>query len=259
MALTQRAIKDLRALRYKKHRHLQGRYIIEGTRLVSEALKSTADVEQILVSSDYVKSDVWVEIQAGMTNRRLTASTISSTQAMQISGTQHPQGIFAVIRLPSIIDHRGSGTLEPPLLLLDNIADPGNLGTLLRTADWFAIPTVWISQQGADVFNPKVVRSGMGAHFHIPALIQCGHDEVAEHIGRAGLRLIGAVLDGQPMTQIRPRDRNWALVIGSEAYGLTPFWLDKLDDKVTIPGRGAAESLNAAVAAGIILHYLCAQ
>ena len=259
MPLPRRSIHDLRALRQKKHRRLQGRFLVEGARLVSEALGSAADVEQVLYSSFFAESNAWPEIAQTIENRRLAAQDISVTQAEQLSDTQHPQGIFAVIRLPSMTDSPENRDLQPPVLILDDIADPGNLGTLLRTADWFAVPTVWTSQRSADLFNPKVVRSGMGAHFHIPALFQSDPDEVAERIVKTNFPLLGAVIDGQPMTEIRHLDQNWALVIGSEAHGLSSFWLDQLDHRITIPGRGAAESLNAAVAAGIILHYLCDQ
>ncbi|MFB0515711.1 MAG: TrmH family RNA methyltransferase, partial [Candidatus Neomarinimicrobiota bacterium] len=137
--------------------------------------------------------------------------------------------------------------------------DPGNMGTLLRTADWFAIPTVWVSQASADVFNPKVLRGGMGAHFHIPNLWQGDLAVPAQQISAEGIILLGATMDGRPLDQIAAPGQAWALVVGSEAHGLSPFWRGCLDEAVTIPGAGRAESLNASVATGIILHYLSHQ
>ncbi|UCD38727.1 MAG: RNA methyltransferase [Fidelibacterota bacterium] len=258
MSLTQRHLKDLRALRYKKYRLLQDRYMVEGARLVGEALQSTRTIEQVLASNHFIKSDLWPAIRTTIVDRQLTASTITDDQAMQLSSTQHPQGIFAVLKLPRSIDDP-AGTLQPPVLILDDIADPGNLGTLLRTADWFAVPTVWVSPGSADIFNPKVLRSGMGAHFHIPALVQGDHETLAAQISKEKITLVGAVMDGKLLQHIRPPAERWALAVGSEARGLSAFWRSKLDAVATIPGYGEAESLNAAVAAGIILHYLCIQ
>jgi TrmH family RNA methyltransferase len=207
----------------------------------------------------FAESNTWRDIRTAIRERQLTANAIPDTQAAQLSDTQHPQGVFAIIKLPPMFGGSERGVMQLPLLMLDDIADPGNLGTLLRTADWFAVPSVWISQRSADVFNPKVLRSGMGAHFHLPFLAQDDPAMVAEQVTNEDICLIGAAMDGKPLDQLRPQDRNWALVIGSEAHGLSAFWRDKLNEAVAIPGHGGAESLNAAVAAGIILYYLCGQ
>ena len=255
MSLSRQAVKDLRALRLKKHRLAGGRYLVEGARLVAEALRSPVEVEQVLCTAGFAQSAAGAAFEADVRSRGLETIALTNTQAEQLGETRHPQGIFAVIRLPREIGPPEQ-LCRPPILILDDIADPGNLGTLLRTADWFAVPTVWVSQQSADLYNPKVVRGGMGAHFHIPNLWQGELAAVAQHIPAAGIVLLGAVMDGRPLDELPPPGAGWALVVGSEARGLSPFWRERLDEAVTIPGAGRAESLNAAVAAGIILHYL---
>ena len=272
MPLSRRAFKDLRDLRLKKHRRAQGRCLIEGARLVSEALRSPAEVEQVLVTARFARSDGWAAIEADGRSRELKVDTLTETWARQLADTRHPQGIFAVVRLPSEPAPPSAG-FQPPILILDDITDPGNLGTLLRTADWFGVPTVWVSKESADIYNPKVLRGGMGAHFHIPSLWQGDLTAPAQQIPAEDITLFGAALDGRPMDQVKPSGEDWALVVGSEARGLSPFWRGRLDEAVTIPGPGSpglagdgtsrlglrpegkAESLNAAVAGAIILHY----
>ena len=255
MSLSHRAIKDLRALRLKKYRLAEARCLIEGARLVDEALRSRAVVEQVLVTEAFAKSSYWSAMRVILQGRGLEAVSLTDVQAQQLGDTRHPQGIFTVVR---ISDHyrEPPPTLVPPLLILDDIADPGNLGTILRTADWFGIPSVWTSLGSTDLFNPKVVRGGMGAHFHIPGLWQGDINKMAGEISVARVLLLGAAMDGQSLHEMDAVGENWALVIGNEAHGLSPFWRKRLDRSVTIPGRGRVESLNAAVAAGIILHYL---
>jgi len=257
MPPSQRAFKDLRALRLKKHRRGQGRCLVEGARLVAEALRSPTGVQQVLVTAGFARSEAWPAVEAEVQRRGLEPVSLTDTQAEQLADTRHPQGIFAVVRLPAE-PPRPEQLYQPPILILDDIADPGNLGTLLRTADWFGVPTVWVSLKSADIYNPKVVRGGMSAHFHLPGLWQGDLAACAEQLTAKGITLLGAALDGRPLDQVEPQGKAWALVIGSEARGLSPFWRERLDEAITVPptqGSGA-ESLNAAVAGGIILHYL---
>ncbi len=253
MPLSRTDLQSLRSLAQKKHRHGQGRLLVEGSRLVGEALESTATVERLLGTDGFQQSEAWARLGQAAARHGLLPEMITATQAEQLSDTPHPQGIFAVVRWPFGAD---SLTIQPPLLILDGIADPGNLGNILRTADWFGVPTVWVSRESADVTNPKVVRGGMGAHFHLPNLWQGDLAAQAQQLETAGVTLIGATMDGGPLNEVKPPPTSWALVLGSEAKGLSPFWRERLDVAVTIPGHGQGESLNVAVAAGIALHYL---
>lgn len=253
MSLSRIDLQSLRSLAQKKHRYAQGRYLIEGSRLVGEAIRSGAGVERLLLTDKFAASTAGEQIAGeagGLEVTRLTA-----TQAEQLSETPHPQGIFAVLTLPAP-DRSPPQPLEPPILILDHIADPGNLGSILRTADWFGIPTVWVSAESADITNPKVVRGGMGAHFHLSHLWQGDLAAGADRLAAEGVTLMGATLDGQSIDQVKPPGQSWALVLGSEARGLSPYWRERLDVAVTIPGQGQAESLNVVVAAGVLLHQL---
>ena len=258
MSLSHRELKHLRALSRKKQRHLQGRFLIEGLRLTREALFSDAGIDQILVSDKFSAGPAWPELEARAGSREITIVPITTVQSDQLGATQHPQGIFAVVEIPSLLN-RPHPPVLPPALILDGISDPGNLGTLLRTAEWFGVQSVLLAAAGADVYNPKVVRSGMGAHFHLPAVWQGDPLKIAQELESGGILLIGAAMDGETLDQLPPMKHSWALVIGSEAHGLSEYWKERLDIALTIPGAGSGESLNAAVAAGIILHYLQQQ
>ena len=255
MPLTHRALKDLRALRLKKHRHAQGQALVEGARLVGAALGSDAEVAQLFWTEAFAASPAALPLKSALQRRGLPPTDLTGTQAEQLAETRHPQGVFAVVAQPRVAPD-AQRLLQPPILILDAIADPGNLGTLLRTADWFGLPTVWVSAESADVTSPKVLRAGAGAHFHLPTLWQGALPSLADRLAAGNTTLIGAVLDGAPLTAAALPGNDWALVVGSEAHGLSPFWRQRLDRALTIPGVGRAESLNAAVATGILLHYL---
>ncbi|MEE9161767.1 MAG: RNA methyltransferase [Candidatus Neomarinimicrobiota bacterium] len=255
MPLTQRALKDLRALRLKKHRLARGQALVEGARLVGEALNSQAEVGQVLMTADFARSGQAVALESPLHARHLAATTITSVQAEQLADTRQPQGVFAVVALPTEPPPL-QRLLRPPILILDHIADPGNLGTLLRTAHWFGLQAVWVSAGSADISSPKVLRGGMGAHFRLPALWQGDLAPLADGLPGAGITVLGASLGSHPLESLSISGDKWALVVGSEARGLGEFWRHRLDQAVSIGGAGRAESLNVAVAAGIILHYL---
>ena len=255
MPLTHRTLKDLRALRLKKHRLGSGQALLEGARLVVEALASEAEVAQLYWTEAFAGSLAAAPVTEALQGRGLTPIVITGTQAEQLADTRSPQGVFAVVAFPRETPPP-ERLLQPPILILDGIADPGNLGTLLRSADWFGLPTVWVSGDSADVTSPKVIRAGAGAHFHLPTLWQGELQGLAADITAGGITLLGAVMDGQSLDEVTLPGQSWALVIGSEARGLSSFWRQRLDRAVSIAGADRAESLNAAVAAGIILHYL---
>ncbi|MCH8328256.1 MAG: RNA methyltransferase [Candidatus Marinimicrobia bacterium] len=252
MPLSNTVFKAFRALSQKKHRLASGKIVIEGWRLIESALQSPAVVERVLCNDDFRHSDHGATFSALAAGRNIPVESLTPTQAEQLSDIRTPPGAYAVVTWP---DRPAPTDLRPPILVLDAIANPGNLGTLLRTADWFGLPTVLVSDDSADITNPKVVRGGMGAHFHLPQLYQ---GELASQLAAMqadGTVIIGATLEGGPLSAV-PAPPAWALVLGSEAHGLSAHWSAALNVAVTIPSAGAAESLNVAVAGGIILNHL---
>ncbi|MEE9464579.1 MAG: RNA methyltransferase, partial [Candidatus Neomarinimicrobiota bacterium] len=223
-----------------------------------EAFKSGAAINEVFYTPEFPKSEFWCAIYASAKPKEIPMVEISPTQAAMIRSTQHTQGVFAVLPLlprPNpALDH--SQLLKTPILVLDDITDPGNMGTLLRIADWFGMPTIWISERSADLYNPKVVRAAAGAHFHVKNLYQGDLNPLSGLLTEHRIICLGATIHGEHLGLLTLPDDNWALVLGNEARGLSLEWQKRLAREIKVPGAGAAESLNVSVAAGIILYQL---
>ena len=178
------------------------------------------------------------------------AEIASEVQMQQMSGQDTPPGILAVVRIPEQGDIK---TASPYVLALDGIANPGNMGTLIRTAEWFGISDVVCSNDCVELWNPKTVQATMGSLFRVkvwktdlPVFLQKAKDE--------GNAVYGALLNGEDLFQM-PTKPKGVIVIGSESHGIHPEVMPCITHPITIPrvGGSATESLNAAVAGGIII------
>jgi TrmH family RNA methyltransferase len=179
------------------------------------------------------------------------AEVVSPAVMAAAAGTQTPPGLLAIVPQPC-------WTAPAPgwVLVLDQISDPGNLGTILRTADAAGMDAVYLMPGTVDAYNPKVVRAGMGAHFHMP-LLETSWEALPAQLGSARLYLAEAH-DGQPYTEVHWR-APCALIIGSEASGPSQAARALAHAIVHIPMAGRAESLNASVAAGILIFEAARQ
>ena len=243
-------IKHLRSLHIKKYRLSHQKCVIEGHRLVNEALNAGANIEHIWYSENYAeKNSSFINL---LNQSKILHETTSEKSLSQVCDSQHHQGIVALVTIPQ---HTSFSVDNSPILILDNISDPGNMGTLLRTAEWFGLKNVMLTPQCVDPYNSKVIRSAMGAHFHLEQLIQIELNDVISSLKASDYKLIGAVMDGAPVDTLLLPEK-WALVLGNEAHGLSSQILSHVDEKVTIPKHGNIESLNVAVAGGVILERL---
>ena len=168
----------------------------------------------------------------------------------QITQTVTPSGVLAVCSLPKITEL--PSTIASNWLYLDKIADPGNLGTLLRSAAWFGTTQVALSPHCADLFNPKVMRGGMGAHFSLQMVTNCDLRQFksSDHL------IIGADHRGMSIVDFNHNAKDWVLVIGSEAHGISKENSNHIKYSLSIPAKGSGNSLNAAVAGSIMLYCL---
>lgn len=234
-ALSNSEIKRLRALREKKFRDETGLFTVEGEKMVEEALKSGFEVVGI-----YRRDEIGQEAME------------------RISALSSPSPVLAVVRQPRRTTDIPSALAGGGLFLaLDTIRDPGNLGTILRIADWFGVSGVFATAQTVELYNPKVVQATMGAVFrqkyHIAAL-----SEVAECVKSCGGSVYGTFLDGENMytkALATGADAPVLLVIGNESLGISPEMAAHVTDRIFIPPYPAddpgSESLNAAVATAI--------
>lgn len=255
-------IKEVRSLRNKNSRDERGLYFIEGTRFVEEVIKEylnrNAEIKYLVVSDSLAVSAQ----TAGMTDtcekRGLKVYVVPDALFESISDTRNPQGILAVMRLQKAY-LKDAAVSEGLLVILDNIRDPGNMGTIIRTADAAGASGIIIPDGCVELFNPKVLRSTMGSVYHLP-IWHCGNTQEAMAFCREkGFSLYASHLEGSVSIYDADLSRNTALIIGSEAEGISEETLSNADILVRIPMAGKAESLNASVAAGVMIFEAVRQ
>jgi len=255
--ISNRESTQLRSLRQKKFRKKYARFLIEGKRLVEEAVFGNADIIKVWYTTHVAESERGKHLITELAEKAIPHEETTPGNLKSISVTVHGQGIIALLNL-SEQKELVSGKNDN-WVYLDNVRDPGNLGTIFRTADWFGIKYVGLSKRCVDTYNSKVVRSGMGAHFHLnifPSTTLC-------EIKALGHTIVAADQRGRPIltNHVSPLPSpvggsRWCLVLGSEAFGISDADRPHIDHTIGIPGSGSIESLNVAVAAGILLHHL---
>ena len=234
-----------------KYRAEHREFIAEGVRLCEDALCSDCDIVTLVVS-DFA-CERYAKTVSELKDKALNSCVVSDSLFAKISDTKNPQGILCVIKIldnPTLFDKiKGNGKF----LALDNIQDPSNLGTILRTAEAVGIDGVVLSADCCDIFSPKVVRGSMGAVFR---LSYCIVDSIAEFLRENdGISSFAAVVNPQAknITEVDFTDKAVCVAVGNEANGLKQSTIDACSCCVTIPMKGRAESLNASVAASIIM------
>lgn len=215
-----------------------------GEKIAYEWLSADGDVAMIVATED------WVAQNSQLISRHpeATLHMVKERELEDISPLQTPNGVLLVVPLPAT---RVLPVLTGWSIALDAIQDPGNMGTIIRIADWFGIGTIVCSPGCADVYNPKVVQSAMGGHLRVGVY----EEELAPVLKRATLPKYAAVLDGENVYEAKRADAG-VLVIGNESKGISADVLAATTHKITIPKKGGAESLNAGVSAGILCALL---
>lgn len=244
-------IKLIKSLAYKKYRKIHRSFIIEGERSVSEAVQSKIIITQLYITNQFIaklQHDSFMDLIA---EKAIVTTVIGEKEMNSICDTVSPSGILAMCKQPDPLNIDISNSEN--WLYLDEIQDPGNLGTLLRSANWFGVKNVALSENCIDIYNPKVLRSGAGAHFRLSIYQNTELSTFKE----SPYTIIGAFQKGASIHDVdRKKVTPWVLVIGNEAHGINKNNIDHIDLKVTIPKIGSGESLNAAVAGSILLYQL---
>ncbi len=240
--LTKNEIKYIRLLQDKKHRDEEQRFVAEGTKWTEELVRwQPGWLETLYTTEDWMKEH-GKSIPAGK------AKIIPGFDLEKISGLSHPAPVVAVCKKPArSVQPFASGAWN---LALDGIQDPGNLGSIIRLADWFGLGAVWCSLDCADAFNPKVVQATMGSLCRVNVL----YGNLEEWLSEASLPVFVTGMEGRNVFEMKTHEG--ILVIGSEGKGVRPVVSEKATHTLTIPRIGHAESLNAAVAAGIMVANL---
>lgn len=228
--------KWIRSLHQKKNRDLEALFVAEGEKSVLEGIQAFASHLEFIVALDTFASQI-----PGQFHTR--TFTVSAKELEQISELKTPNKCIAVFRRPEVVADETGLTIA-----LDGIQDPGNMGTILRLADWFGAKQIVCSKDTVDCYNSKVIQSSMGAIYRIPV----HYVDLAAYLRQASRQKFGAMLNGKPYKEVAyPKDA--ILIMGNEGKGVRPEIEALFDVPVTIPRFGEAESLNVATATAILL------
>ena len=231
-----------RSLKDKKGREEHNAFLVEGVRMVHEALSSSFTIKALLLREDFIPDFPLPE--------EIPSYLLPNHVFDSVCDTRTPQGIAAVLTKQS---REASG---PRLLALDGVQDPGNVGTIIRTADAAGFDGVLFSPDCADLFSPKVLRSTMGSVFRLGFSFPSSLPEKLAELKKDGYSVLSSQLDGDPFFDRKPVAPSFVLIIGNEGSGVSDPVKAVATHRLRLPMRGGAESLNAAVAAGIMMYDL---
>jgi TrmH family RNA methyltransferase len=244
-------VRTLQQRKGRKTRHLA---VAEGVRLVEEALASGIALRGVITGESFREGGRGARLLRDLASHAVPIEEVSDRTFATLADTDTPQGILAVVEPP----HWPLASIEPssrsPVLVLDAVQDPGNVGTLLRTAFALGAAGAILLKGSADASHPKVMRAGMGATFRFPTA-QADEDEFRVWMQRARTVLWAALMDGSAIERLE-RPERLALVVGNEGSGIRPAIAELATAQVAIPLARGAESLNVSVAAGILLHEM---
>lgn len=237
--LSKSQISFIKSLHQKKYRKENGIFIIEGIKSIIEFLKSDYQIHSIYYTSK--TSATLPKVSAN-----INLFEVTEAELQKISTLQTPQHILALVHMPSKKEVDLNALQNAFSLVLDDVQDPGNLGTIIRTADWFGIKTIICSENTVEAYNPKTVQSTMGSLCRVNII----YTSLAPFLKNIKLPIYGALLDGENIYQT-----NWGneglILLGNEGHGIGKELIEQITVPVTIPRFGAAESLNVAVSAAI--------
>lgn len=244
-------IKHIKKLKEKKYRDEYKEFIVEGLKMIEEALFEKVKIKSIIICDDCknqgtIPSNLMYEIA------KLNCIYVSEKVFVSITDVVNPQGIMAILEKPENNEEQ-INYKENNFLILDNIQDPGNMGTILRTADSLNLKQIIVSKGSADIYNPKVVRSTMGAIFRVKVVEVEDLTKTIKEMKKHKIKVYATDLETDKSIYSVDYTKT-AIIIGNEANGVSEKVLNEATDKIKIPMIGKTESLNAAVATSIILY-----
>lgn len=236
--LSKQQVTFIRSLHQKKFRQMYGKFLVEGDKLVRELLTSNFKLDAIY------GIEAW---QTTVDLKKVPFFAVSESDLAKISTHEAPNQVVAVAEIPT--PQHGVQLQDALYVACDNLNDPGNAGTIIRTADWFGIKRVLFSENSVDVYNPKVVSSAKGSLFRVT----CTYTDLATlFTANPHLPVYGTFIDGSDIYKA-PLTKTGIILIGNEANGITAELQPLVKHRIAIPNFGKAESLNAAMAAGIVM------
>ena len=231
-------IKFIKSLSLKKNRQKEQLFIAEGEKIVAELLNSNFEFHEIFATNEWI-----------LKNTDIRAIKVNNSELDRISNLKSANNVLAIVK----IKQENLSITDGLTLVLDDINDPGNLGTIIRMCDWFGVKQLVCSKSTVDCFNPKVVQSAMGSLFRVPII----YTDLEEYVTKVDTPIYGAFMDGENVRNVKVPE-SVHLIMGNEANGISEEINNLITDKVAIKNIGnSAESLNVAVATSILLHEFC--
>ena len=249
--ITKNELKYYNSLLQKKVRKIENKFLCEGKKVVLECLQSSYKNEIIFITQKFLEREEENINKVNYLGARVVK--LKSIDFRKISDTKSPEGIAGVFHIenkePNLTDIN-----DPILIYLEDISDPGNLGTIIRNCDWFGIKNIFLSPGSAELFNPKVIRASMGSIFHINIYEDSLLDDILL-LKKSGYKFICSDIKGESIHKFTKPERS-VLFLANESNGPTDELRSHSDDTISIPGKGKAESLNVSSASAILLSEL---
>jgi RNA methyltransferase, TrmH family len=241
--LSKSDIQLVKSLRSKKFRQKYNQFIVEGEKAVTELLQGNLKTVHVYGTQE------WETLYLPLL-KNVDFTKVKNDELERLSGFEQPNKALAIVEIPETKINKT--TWEQPLsIALDFVQDPGNMGTIIRIADWYGIQHIFCSPDCVDVYNPKVINATMGSY----ARVQVHYINLEQMLAPHALRLFACVMDGKPVYEITKAEKP-IVIIGNEGKGISPAILALAKNKISIPRRGGAESLNAAVATAVVVDNL---
>ncbi|OMF38867.1 rRNA methyltransferase [Paenibacillus sp. FSL H8-0548] len=248
-------VKHWASLLDKKNRDRSGQFLIEGVHLLLEAIKGNADVKTIVYDAERgIPAELMLERESNDTEAMLGLEWVQASRSVmaKCTGTDTPPPVFAILS-KFTVDTAAIYRKGCLVVVLDGVRDPGNAGTIIRSADAVGADAVILGKGCVDIYNPKTVRSTMGSLFHLP-IIEADLKELLPQARAKGAKLVGTSLQAKHTCYSYDWKQSTWLLMGNESEGLLPEIRDLVDESVIIPMVGQAESLNVAMAATVLLY-----
>lgn len=237
-------ISFIKSLHQKKIRKEHGLFIVEGLKSIQEFINS-----EYVVDSVYCTENLMPKLDN--LSRKIKPVGITESELSRISTLSTPQAILAVVQIPQQTDLNIKKLDGSFILALDGVQDPGNLGTIIRTADWFGLNTILCSKDTAEVYNPKVVQASMGSLSRVNII----YTDLGDVFSKINIPVYGAVLNGKSIYET-DFGQEGIILLGNEGNGISEYLIEKINYPITIPRYGKAESLNVAISASIFCSEL---
>lgn len=256
-------IKDIKSLKIKKYREQNRLFFIEGIKFIEEALTSDEDIKSIIISETVQKDGKIQGIihKIKQKERKTRLYSVPDNILKQLSDTETPQGIIAVVKMKNydLVEIMNRNKKNNLFVILDAVQDPGNMGTIIRTADAADFDAIIATKGCVDFYNPKVLRSTMGSIFHIPVINANDLSQLITNLKSKSIKIYASHLNAQKYFYDLDMSKDTAIIIGNEANGISDQTASLADELIKIPMPGKAESLNASIAAGILIYETVRQ